>query len=429
MARKTKVVQKEISEEISDNHPNKLEGNLSESQENSLEKLRSKVCDEKLTNKDKEPLNITQLYNSHYAELVGKAVKNNLETLAINLTGNDVRKALKYKKIQEENKDSPKKGNVKAITGFVVGSQGVFDKIKNMQSQLRNLSGKYSTVELRHKWTDSKGKEHQPLINEKNELLDQREKMFGKPNPDYLKPLKASTVDASHTLRVIAKIIGTDKWVETTLQTNDRNLAYGWTKVPMYTPFSTYANVKGEAKEEGEAEDITFSSSSAEETKSTFKALKDDSIDVDTVFREMTDGLITPLEKLEDEHKLQCDDKGKLPFDAVFWIEGIVTGIYTDRKDSRGRITMGLMSREDNGVEIKVKLPSWITITWGEGSFVRVNGKTEYGVRKDGDEWIQGDIQLSAYGVYAYPEECTPAPEAASEEPLEDEENLNAWEA
>ncbi len=417
---------KAISEEIAEAHPDRLEGNPTSDQIGKIETLQKQIDDNQLLDKDQVPLNATVIYNTHYAELVGKAVKANLEVLALNLTSNDVRKAAKRKEYLESGKDETKKGNVKAVVGFITGDQGVFDKIKNMHKVLEKALESHSAVELRHKWTNAKGETKEPLINEKNELLDQRKKLFGKNNSGYLKPLKQSTVDASHTLRVAAKIIGTDKWIITTLQTNDRALAYGWNKAKFYTPFTTYVNVKGEAKQEGEAEDITFNSSGAEDTTTIFRALKDDSVNVDQIYRELTDGLVTPMADLEEQHRLSCTPEGKLPFDAIFYIDGIVTYINTERKDSQGRISMGLMDANDNGVEIKIKLPEWIPITWGEGSKVRVNGKSEYGIKKDGDNWIQGDIQLSAYGVYVYPEEATPA-EVTTEQPVAEEAETDAW--
>jgi hypothetical protein len=416
----------EISDAIAEAHPSKLEGNPTEDQVGKIQSLQKQIEDNQLVDKDQVLLNVNSIYNTHYAELVGKAVKANLEVLSLNLTTNDVRKAAKRKEYLESGKADSKKGNVKAIIGFIYGDQGVFDKIKNMHKILEKALESHSTVELRHKWTNAKGEEKQPLINDQNELLDQRKKLFGKNNSGYLKPLKQSTVDASRTLRVVAKIVGTDKWIIAPLQTNDRSLAYGWGKAKVYVPFTTYVNVKGEAKEEGEAEDITFSSSGAEDTTTIFRALKDDSVDVNEIFRQMTNDLVTPMAELEEQHRLSCDANGKLAWDSIFYIDGIVTYVNTERKDSQGRISMGLMDANDNGVEIRVKLPEWIPITWGEGSKVRVNGKSEYGIRKEGDQWLKGDIQLSAYGVYVYPEEATPA-EVATEQPVDEETETDAW--
>ena len=418
MARKSKqenlVVEKEISESISKNHPDRLEGTLTEAQNKRLLGFVKQVEKEALTDKEGQPLSVTQLYNTAYAEMVGKGINVNIETMAINQVANELRKKIKAKSFVPT-----KKGNTKAIIGAIIGDCGVFDKIANMRSAAQRFIDTHSIAEARHEWTDKNQKVHPPYINDKNEVLDLREKLFGKPNPDYKKPLKDGVKDASRKMLVFAKISGTEQFVIAPIQTNDRALAYGWESAAqhMFEPMTTFANVKGEA--EG---DISFTSSSADETKTIFKKLKEEEFDFATEFLKVVEPKLTVMADLEEEHELV-----KNAWDRLFFIKGIVTYI-GEKADSYGRLPMGLMDENDNCVEIKVKIPKNVPITFGESSTVIVIGKSERFVRKEGDEWVQGDVGMIAYGIYPMPDLSTPKSDNSSPEPVAEEENINCWE-
>jgi hypothetical protein len=261
-----------------------------------------------------------------------------------------------------------------------------------------------------------------PYINDKNEILDQREKIFGKPNDNYLKPLKANAKDSSRTLYVVARISGTEEFIFTTLQSNDDKLCKGWNGIKFFTPMTTFVNVKGEAKQEGEASDITFSSSSAEDTMTIFRALKDEELDVAEIYAKIYENQLTALADLESEHELVKD-----AWDRKFFVKGIVSSIDTEHTDYYGRYKMRLIDPEDNGVEIVVKIPKQVPINFGEGSTVVVLGKSERFVRKEDDKWVDGDVGLVAYGIYAIPDLATPA-ENTEDQPLDEGTPINGWE-
>jgi hypothetical protein len=420
MARTKKVqeqlVEKDITESISKNHPDRLEGNFTSEQQKRFDSYVAQISKEALTDKDNQPLVAAQLYNSAYAEMVGKGVNVNLETMALNSMALVISKRIKAKTYVPT-----KKGNVKAIVGFIVGDKGIDDKIKRIKDTAKKYIAEHSIAEARKEHTieTKKGpKVIPPYINDKNEILDTRAKLFGKTNPDYLKPLKDGVKDAQRNMFVVARISGTENFILTTLNTNERKLAYGWSRAKMFTPMTTYVNVKGEDKQ-----DITFSSSSAQDTMTIFKALKDEEIDVNEIFMKIVESQITKMSDLEDEYELVKDS-----WDQKFFVRGIVTGVYAERKDSRGRISMKLMDENDNCVEIKVKIPEEVPINFGEGSTVIVLGKAERFVRKENDQWVEGDVGLSAYGIYPVPDLCTPADSSDEGQPVEEEEAVNGWE-
>jgi len=407
-----------ISDAIAESHPNCLEGNPTADQIEKLSALQKKIDENQLVDKDQTPINAIALYNQNYAELVGKAVKANLEILALNQTSVAINKKLKAK-------DFVPKNSAKAIVGFIVGDGGLYDKIANMKVAAKNYISKHSVAEARHSheiMTKQGPKTIPPYINEKNEILDQREKIFGKPNDGYLKPLKANAKDSSRTLYVVARISGKDEFIFTTLQSNDDKLCKGWNNIKFFTPMTTFVNVKGEAKEEGEASDITFSSSSAEDTMTIFRALKDEELDVAEIFAKIYENQLTKLADLESEHELVKD-----AWDRKFFVKGIVSSVDTEHTDYYGRYKMRLIDPEDNGVEIVVKIPKQVPINFGEGSTVVVLGKSERFVRKEDDKWVDGDVGLVAYGIYAIPDLATPA-ENIEDQPLDEGTPINGWE-
>ena len=391
MKQKSKKVEREITETIGNKC---IEGNPTPAQ---LDRLYASAVKSGITSEA-----ATDLYNQEYAKLVGKAVKANLEQLALNGVLNSFRREIKKKEFTPTN-------TAKQVVGFITADGGIYDKLAIMRSVASNKAQKDGPVAA----------QEEGLVNADNKVLDTRQKIFGKPNANFGKPLKEREHDMSRTLDVIVRVNGSTEWVYTTIQSNDPATIRGWDRVRFMKLAQTFANVKtvvtnklskaelAEMDEEAikawndEHSATQLSSSQAKDTPSTWKAVVDDSINVEQVFFDVTDKMLTPMQDIDAIHEEIKNAKGRCPFDKRFFVDGIVTWINRDRPDYFGRITMGLMSMEDESVEIRVKIPKTLPIEFGEQSEVRVIGKSMYFQQKDeaNDTWVNADTGLEALAI------------------------------
>ncbi len=221
---------------------------------------------------------------------------------------------------------------------------------------------------------------------------------------------------------VAGRINGEGEYIMAPLQTNSDALAKGWNGIKFFVPCQTFVNVKGNLAEDPEG--VTFTSSEAEDTMSIFKAVKDVDMNVDEIFMNLVSKKLTPIAKLEEEHELV-----KEVWDRLFFVRGIVTSINTKYPDYQGRVTIRIMDPNDNGVEIKAKIPKgFLPLPFGEGSEVIAYGKSvRFNQKEEGTEkWVEADVGLEALGVRAIEGYATPS-EAVEAEAVEDEAPIDGW--
>jgi hypothetical protein len=313
------------------------------------------------------------------AKLKGKVAEASLVAFTISAVINEIRKDVKRATFVPKAEASP-------VVGIIVADTGLWDKIGNMISVAQAYVKRTSiAVAVRDQY-----------INGDGQVLDRRQKLFGKPNPDYLKPLKEKVVDSSRTLGLIGRIGESQVFKYGTIQTNDGALARGWNKIKFFTPCQTFGIVK-DNPDDGF---FKLNSSQAEGTTSIFKAVKED-MDVDAIFHQVVDPQLTAITAVERTYELI-----KEAYDRTLFVKGTVAWIARDRPNNWGAIRMGLM--DDDGNEIVVSIPEYLSKDFGELSKLIVIGKPDRGDLKVVDDetkkttWEKkkGDVYLQALGIY-----------------------------
>ena len=362
---------------------------------------------------------LVEEYQKQYQELSMKGVSANLEKLAYNGVLNLVRKKTKPKV------DFVPKAKAEQALGFVIADSGVFDRIEMMAGIARRYGNKYGLAAA------VKAK----LINAQSEPIDTRDEVFGKENPDKGKPLGKRDKDGnfilnherSRTLDMIAKLPNEEEWKLGIIQTNDNQLSLGWGKVR----FGALASIFGIVKEREQP--FKLNSSNAEDTRSIFHAVHDDSINFDEIFMRLVGPKLTEIGEIPREFELlPKNTKGKPAWDNRFYVRGTVSWIARDRRSPIGTINMGLWNPE-TGAEIVVQIPEHLAADFGENSEIIVIGKLEKGdLRTEGDDgkaqYIKGEgaVRIDALGFYKIPNMTTPA-ETSSPEALEEEAAIDGW--
>jgi hypothetical protein len=346
---------------------------------------------------------LVTMFNDQIGKLTGKVPESGLKGFAISGVKNEIRKDVKRAAFVPKAEASP-------VIGFIVADTGLWDKIGNMIAAAQAYVKKTSiAIAVRDQY-----------INGDGQVLDRRKKIFGRDNKDYLKPLKEKVVDSSRTLGLIARIADGTDYKYGTIQTNDGPLARGWSKVRFFTPCQTFGIVKDNPKEGF----FKLNSSQAEETTSIFKAVKED-IDVNAIFHQVIDPQLTAITAVERTYELI-----KEAYDRTLFVQGTVAWIARDRPNNWGAIRMGLM--DDDGNEIVVSIPEYISKDFGELSKVIVIAKPDRGDLKVVDDetkkttWEKGkgDVYLQALGIYVV--ERTPE-DVYSADALGDTKEIEGW--
>jgi Txe/YoeB family toxin of Txe-Axe toxin-antitoxin module len=329
-----------------------------------------------IAKKNNESLeNITKIFEEKKVELSKQGVTVNLERIAVNAVMNDYRKI----KVRQTNGFSKRKEAV-FIEGFVTGDRGIWDKAENIRRAAKKYidkNGLQAAVEAQ-------------LVDGDGNILDTREKVYGKDNPKYLEPLPPEIHIMERTLYGFFKRKNTKIFKYGSIQTNDNRLAKGWSKVKFSVPCEVYALLKEETDD-----DIKLSSSSAEDTLSIFKASKTD-IDIKTVIDSTLSGKWTEISKVEEFH-----EKFKDVWDRRIFVKGVVAWLGIDRPTAIGSIRMGLMNPDNEDEIVIVEIPEQIPIDFGELSEIYVFGTTRrqkyYNEEK---ELVDGDVTITATGIF-----------------------------
>jgi hypothetical protein len=312
-----------------------------------------------------------------------------------------------YRRTKSFQQVAGKKSNIVTLYGFIIGDMGLFDKADQMRNKVKgyiNKNGIQAAVEAQ-------------LINESNEILDQRQQIYGRDNPNYLEPLSPELHLRSRTLLMIARKNGDKEFKRGTIHTEDNRLAKGWEKVKFYTPCQVPVNLKEESDK-----DFKANSSSAEETTSVFKAIKED-MDIDKIIKEVTEKELTAIEGVEKFH-----EDFKDAWDRSIVIKGAVAWVSIDRPTPFGSVWMQIMDPDNEENAVRCMIPSHLSIDFGEGSEVIVFGKTRVSKYKDQEsgKLVDGDVIIDVHGIYPIPGLTTPK-EVSIPETLADETEVNGW--
>jgi hypothetical protein len=341
---------------------------------------------------------ITAEYNQQLVELKKQGIKVNLERLAVNAVMNIYRRQKAYQN------SSRKKKEVTTIYGFISGDQGIWDKAEQVRRQVKkfiNKNGVQAAIEAQ-------------MVDGDNNILDQRQQIYGKDNPNYLKILPPALHVLERTLFGFFRKNGQKAYTYGSIQTSDNRLAKGWSKVKFYVPCQVTAIIKEETDN-----DIKLSSSSGEDTLSVFKAVKED-IDIKAVIDKTLEGHWTEISKVEEFH-----EKYKDAWDRRIFVKGIVAWINTDRPTTYGAVKMGLMNPDNEDELVIVEVPEQIGIDFGELSEVYVFGKTRRSKYYDDDKkLVDGDVNIQANGIFT----VVPTPrEGQGYEGIKEDTPIEGW--
>ena len=312
-----------------------------------------------------------------------------------------------------------KKGNIQVLYGFIVGDLGLFDRAEMIRNQVKSYIRKEGIEAAREA----------QLIDGDNRILDQRAQIYGRENPNYLEVLPPELHLRSRTLLMIARKNGDKAFKLGSIHTEDNRLARAWDKVKFYTPCQVPINLKEEIEDRKTKEgkvvifgDFKANSSSAQETTSVFKAVKED-WDVDKILMETVEKQITPIEKIEEVHNATKD-----VWDRRIIIRGAVTWVSIDRPTPFGSIWMQVMDPDNEENVVRCMIPEHLSIDFGEGSEIIIFGKTKVSKYRDKDsgELVEGDVIVDVHGIYPIPGLST-SREASIPETLEDETEIEGW--
>ena len=312
-----------------------------------------------------------------------------------------------------------KKGNIQVLYGFIVGDLGLFDRAEMIRNQVKSYIRKEGIEAAREA----------QLIDGDNRILDQRAQIYGRENPNYLEVLPPELHLRSRTLLMIARKNSDKTFKLGSIHTEDNRLARAWDKVKFYTPCQVPINLKEEIEDRKTKEgkvvifgDFKANSSSAQETTSVFKAIKED-WDVDKILMETVEKQITPIEKIEEVHNATKD-----VWDRRIIIRGAVTWVSIDRPTPFGSIWMQVMDPDNEENVVRCMIPEHLSIDFGEGSEIIIFGKTKVSKYRDKDsgELVEGDVIVDVHGIYPIPGLST-SREASIPETLEDETEIEGW--
>jgi len=324
------------------------------------------------------------------------------DRLAVNQVVNQLRRELTPRRNNFVGKRKPE-----AIEGIIIGDSGIWDKIEQIRKKAKAFIKKYGR----------QAAEDEQLINSNNQILDTREKIYGRDNPKYLEPLPEDLAVLERTLfGIFTKKDGKYEYKFTTLKTTNNALAKAWTNVKFFIMCTTNALVTEEAGE------YKMSSSNAKETRTVFRAGKE-LLKEDTVEKMLEKALeFTDINKVEEHFKTFKD-----AWDRRIALRGMVTWINRDRPTPWGAVWAGLADTDlgyDTDYQVRLLIPAQVPTNFGEGSEVIVLGRTRRTKTRDQDsgKLVPGDVIVDVRGIYPIPgltTETTSSKEYTSDEEIE----------
>jgi len=323
------------------------------------------------------------------------------DRLAVNQVVNQLRRERTPRRNNFVGKRKPE-----AIEGIIIGDSGIWDKIEQIRKKAKAFIKKYGR----------QAAEDEQLINSNNQILDTREKIYGRDNPKYLEPLPEDLAVLERTLFGVFTKKGENKYKFATLKTTNNTLAKAWTNVKFFTPCTTNALVTEEAGE------YQMSSSNAKETRTVFRASKKpwETGVIEKLLEELLD--YTDINKVEEHFKTFKD-----AWDRKIALRGMVTWINRDRPTPWGAVWAGLADTDlgyDTDYQVRLLIPAQVPTSFGEGSEVIVLGRTRRTKTRDQDsgKLVPGDVIVDVRGIYPLPgltTETTSSKEYTSDEEIE----------
>ncbi len=347
---------------------------------------------------------VEAMFQEKAKELKEKGIKENLERFAVNAVLNYYRRE---KAKQNPSKWMQNRSKPEMVYGFLIGDMGMRDRAEEIRENAKryiNNNGIQAAIDNQ-------------LINGDNEILDSRATIFGKENPNHLEALDPKLKVRSRVLFGFFRHNGDKTFKFSSLQTSDNKLAKGWGKARLFTPCQIPMIIKEETKTE-----MKLNSSSAEDTYSVFKAIKEE-WDIDSIITEALKGEMTKIADVEKHYEAFKD-----AWDRHVFLRGVVAWINIDKPTPWGSVNMSLMDAQDEEATVKVQIPKDVPIEFGELSEIIVFGRTmedKYKDRETGEVEVVG-VRVNAFGIYPIPGLSTPK-DAGEAEEFDDSDEIEGW--
>ncbi len=297
---------------------------------------------------------------------------------------------------------------VSTFKGFVIGNLGVRDRLEEIRRKAERVfenEGLEAAVE-------------QGLMNPDGEVLDIRETLFGRPNPNYGKPLDPSAHEYSQRLYLIVQEANSDRWEIAHMQISDPGLVKKVSNIPFYEWFSFPAIV---ASHDASGYQLRSTSNVSLMSKVDGKPVyfrRVQGEDTWKIYDSVMRPKVTAISDVEKYHEVT-----KMAWDRWIVLYGVVSSISPERETAFG-VPGTLMDPEGIDEEHQVRffyptdrLPK---ITWGKLSEIYLFGRTRRSKWRDPStgELEDADVVVDAYGVYPNPE-CTVKELPEAEEEIE----------
>ena len=309
------------------------------------------------------------------------------ERTAVFAVVNEYRKVKQFQTFNANRKQR----ETEILYGFITGTNGIWDKAETIRRQANSFIKKNGIPMA----------QEQGFIDGENHILDKRQQIWGRPNPDYGKPLPETLHVLDLTLYGYFRHNGDKIYKFGRIQTSNNALARAWDKDIIqkdryFTPCQVNAIIDSEDKT-----DIALRATTAKDSESVFKGVSE-KWDIKTIIDKSTK--FTPIKDVEKLYEQSKMPTGKMPFDHYVVVKGIVTYVNSDRPDALGRITVGLMNPDNEEELVRIRVdPSTVSLDFGELSEIYVFGKCARSMYKDREtgKLEDGDVVVDAFGIYA----------------------------
>ena len=255
------------------------------------------------------------------------------------------------------------------------------------------------------------------LIDREGNILDTREKIFGRDNPNYLKPLDPNLKLYEKTLFGIFRAPNED-FKFTSFQTTNNALAAAWEKISMpkrcFVPCETWALRAGDGTMN------KLSGSVAQDTKTVFRPIERD-WDIEKIIRETMKEDFVPLDEVETHY-----EDFKDAWDRYIVVEGMIVNITPEWRSQWWGVPARLIDPEgETDATVRIYIPNFWKINFGEYTEAIILGKTRRSMRYDRETGTReaGDVVIDCHGIFPLPGLTTSPSESISEE----EEEFEGW--
>jgi len=324
----------------------------------------------------------------------------------------------KHRKFKPSAFKRQRKYPVKTFIGFKIGDLGMVDDAQRMRDW-----AKFQLDRQGREWCEEHGLVR--MVDGKLRVLDTRQKIFGRDNKNYGKPLDPKLKLRRRTLIMLVKTPDSDEYEYARLQTNDNRLALAWGQLPQGVLCTFPAAVVSH-----DTAGYMLNSTSQQGNMTIFRQVKEQ-VDCYKIFEEWAEPRLTEINEVKQYHEAVKD-----AWDRWIVVKGVVSSIGFENETFRG-IPGTLIHPElgyDPEYSLRFYIPTHLKITFGDYSEIYLLGKTrgitaEQEVETDTGETVKKrvlvDVAVDAWGFFPVPGKSTPPRSSLLES--DDEEEIEGF--